>query len=421
MPVIEVKDLTKEYRLGALTGIKDTLRHGVAKLTGKKDLAWERQRFKALDRVNFSVNRGEVVGIIGHNGAGKSTLLKHLAYITRPTSGEVKVRGTVAPLIEVGAGLNPELTGRENIFLNGAILGIPKKEIERKLDDIIAFSELEQFIDTPVKRYSSGMTVKLGFSIATSIDADILIVDEVLAVGDLAFQRKCFDRMEELIDRKNKTVLLVSHNIRQVMRLCDRVILLNQGKILNDGSAEEVCNQFYSISNEKIRERVEQSAKALARYETTEDFKLISIEVLDEDGNVVEEIESRGRLNVRIRFSLKKRYEKPELIAGTHTADFVYLTASSTLTFDDRPDLEAGEHEVHYVVENFPLIEGSYLIRFSMFDKNRGMVFSGESLKTFRVVEKGGVRNEHGWLTLNLPTIWKLEGKEFEARDYSHA
>ena len=189
-PIIEVNHLTKEYQLGHITSLKENVFNTFRRL-GRKPIQ-QRENFKALDDVNFTIEQGEVVGIIGHNGAGKSTLLKHLANISKPTKGKVIVRGSVAPLIEVGAGVNPELTGRENIFLNGAILGIPKKIIQQKLDEIIDFSELEQFIDTPVKRYSSGMTVKLGFSIATSMDADILIIDEVLAVGDLAFQRKCF-------------------------------------------------------------------------------------------------------------------------------------------------------------------------------------------------------------------------------------
>ena len=213
MPIIEVNHVTKEYQLGHITSFKENVANSYRRLIGKP--IHKREDFKALDDVSFSIEQGEVVGIIGHNGAGKSTLLKHLANISKPTKGSIIVRGSVAPLIEVGAGVNPELTGRENIYLNGAILGIPKKIIQQKLDEIIEFSELEQFIDTPVKRYSSGMTVKLGFSIATSLDADILIVDEVLAVGDLAFQRKCFDRMEDMIKRQGKTVLLVSHNIRQ--------------------------------------------------------------------------------------------------------------------------------------------------------------------------------------------------------------
>ncbi|MGH7844732.1 MAG: ABC transporter ATP-binding protein, partial [Candidatus Binatia bacterium] len=210
---------------------------------------------KALDNVDFKVEPGEVLGVIGQNGAGKSTLLKLLAGITKPSSGTVRVGGKVAPLIEVGAGLIGDLTGRENIYVNGIILGLTLAEIKKKMDEIVAFAELEQFIDTPVKRYSSGMSVRLGFSVATSVNADILIVDEVLAVGDLAFQRKCFDRMENLIKQEGKTVLLVSHNIRQVARLCTRTILLDRGKILADGSPDEICELFYRRSNQKVTQQ----------------------------------------------------------------------------------------------------------------------------------------------------------------------
>src|ERR1043166_2043748 len=227
MSIIEVDHVTKEFQLGQLQGLKLGLQRLMARMNGTVLPA--RQKFKALDDVDFSVDEGEVVGIIGSNGAGKSTLLKILSRITVPSQGSVKVRGKVAPLIEVGAGLVGDLTGRENIYLNAAILGMSKKEIARKFDEIVEFSELKDFLDTPIKRYSSGMSVRLGFSIATSVDADILIVDEVLAVGDLAFQRKCFDRMEKIIKRQKKTVLLVSHNVRQVERLCSRVILLDRG------------------------------------------------------------------------------------------------------------------------------------------------------------------------------------------------
>ena len=194
--------------------------------------------FKALDDVSFTVEEGEVVGIIGHNGAGKSTLLKLLSRITVPTSGRVAVKGKVAPLIEVGAGLIGEMTGRENIYLNGAILGMSQRELRKKFDEIVAFAELERFIDTPLKRYSSGMQVRLGFAVATSVEADVLIVDEVLAVGDMAFQRKCFDRMERLIKGMGKTVLLVSHNIRQVERMSTRAMLLSGGRIAAMGDTQ---------------------------------------------------------------------------------------------------------------------------------------------------------------------------------------
>lgn len=250
MPVIEVSHLTKEYRLGAIQGLKQTLLNAAVRLTGKE--VPDRPQFKALDDVSFSVDQGEVLGIIGHNGAGKSTLLKMLAKISTPSSGSVKVHGRIAPLIEVGAGFVPDFTGRENVYLNGAILGMSRHEIDRKFDEIVDFAEMEAFIDTPVKRYSSGMQVKLAFSVATSVESEILIVDEVLAVGDLAFQRKCFDRMEELINQQGRTVLIVSHNIRQIERLCRRTLLLDHGKLNADGTPSVVCDEFYALSNAAI-------------------------------------------------------------------------------------------------------------------------------------------------------------------------
>jgi lipopolysaccharide transport system ATP-binding protein len=418
-PIIEVNHLTKEYQLGHITSLKENVFNTFRRLVRKP--VQKRENFKALDDVNFTIEEGEVVGIIGHNGAGKSTLLKHLANISKPTKGKVIVRGSVAPLIEVGAGVNPELTGRENIFLNGAILGIPKKIIKQKLDEIIEFSELEQFIDTPVKHYSSGMTVKLGFSIATSMEADILIVDEVLAVGDLAFQRKCFDRMEDLIKRQGKTVLLVSHNIRQISQICQRVILLNNGTIINDGSREIVCNQFFNISNQKIQKQLQKSLKHKQNITSNDCFNLLSAEIIDKEGNVIEEIESRDPLNIRIKFQLTKTFKKPEMVIGTHTTDSVYLTTSSTLTFSDRPDLEKGEHEVIYSLDTFPLIEGPYCIKMGLFDENRGVIFNGESLNTFFVRESYGVRSEHSWLLLNLPTIWTIDNQVYDAKLFSLA
>src|SRR4030042_4773866 len=220
MPIIEINNVTKEFRLGQLKSLKHTVLDTLNRLMGKE--VEKRKPFRALDDVSFKVEIGEVIGIIGPNGAGKSTLLKILSRITVPTRGEIKVRGSVAPLIEVGAGLVGDLTGRENIYLNGIILGLSRAEIKKKFDEIVAFAELEEFIDTPIKRYSSGMAVRLGFSIATSVDADILIVDEVMAGGDLSFQRKCFARMETMIKSQGKTVLIVGHNLRQLERMCSR-------------------------------------------------------------------------------------------------------------------------------------------------------------------------------------------------------
>lgn len=359
MAIIEVNHLTKEYQLGHLTSLKETALNTLKRLAFQP--IREKERFKALDDVNFQIDEGEVVGIIGHNGAGKSTLLKHLANISKPTKGEVIVRGSVAPLIEVGAGVNPELTGRENIFLNGAILGIPKKIIRQKLDEIIDFSELEQFIDTPVKRYSSGMTVKLGFSIATSMEADILIVDEVLAVGDLAFQRKCFDRMEDLINRQGKTVLLVSHNIRQVERLCSRTILLDHGRILLDGIPKNVCNAFYELSDKKIYQTSTPSQSG--RTESSGDIEVYLVEVLDVDGNLISNINYLDDVEFRVTYILNKTVPEPVFGIGIHTTDFLYLATSQSLDQISPGTLSPGKYTLSYKVRRFPFLPGIYSLR----------------------------------------------------------
>ena len=405
MPIIEVKNLTKEYDLGAVTGIKDSLRHTLAKLQGKD--TWQRERFKALDDVNFTIEEGEVVGIIGHNGAGKSTLLKHLANITKPTNGEVIVRGSIAPLIEVGAGVNPELTGRENIFLNGAILGIPKKVIQSKLDEIINFSELEQFIDTPVKRYSSGMTIKLGFSIATSMDADILIIDEVLAVGDLAFQRKCFDRMEDLIKKQGKTVLLVSHNIRQVSRMCTRAILLGHGAITLDGDPNDVCNEFYEENNRQILEHAKNNGNQI----TSQDLiQLIDVSVISENGENIEAIKSGDSLRIKVIIKVNKAITKPEIVIGTHTTDFVYLTASSTDTSElPIAQLLPGEHTIELEQKRYPMKAGVYGIRIAVFDQHRNSLYSGENLKFFTVEKSASESKEPPMRLLTVDSEWTTQ------------
>src|SRR5262245_17248548 len=232
-PAIQVENLGKEYRLAGGRRGYHTLRES---LTDVVRLPFRRpiqERFWALRELGFNVRPGELVGIIGRNGAGKSTLLKILSRITRPTAGRVELNGRVGSLLEVGTGFHPELTGRENIYLNGSILGMTRREIQRKFDEIVAFSEVEPFLDTPVKRYSSGMYVRLAFAVAAHLEPEILIVDEVLAVGDAAFQRKCLGRMKA-IGKEGRTVLFVSHNMRSVMNLCGRGILLHTGRVEGD-------------------------------------------------------------------------------------------------------------------------------------------------------------------------------------------
>ena len=236
-PVITVENLGKRYQLSHEARhdtLRDTLAHRARALFGRGRPPGTTEDFWALRDVSFSVNRGEVVGIIGRNGAGKSTLLKILSRITEPTTGRVKIRGRVASLLEVGTGFHPELSGRENIFLNGAILGMSRAEIRAKFDEIVAFAEVERFLDTPVKHYSSGMYVRLAFSVAAHLEPEILIVDEVLAVGDAAFQQKCLGKIREIAQGAGRTVLFVSHNLDSVLRLCTRVLWLQQGRVQAD-------------------------------------------------------------------------------------------------------------------------------------------------------------------------------------------
>ena len=386
MPIIEVNHVTKEYQLGHITSLKENVANVYRRMAGKS--IHKRENFKALDDVSFSIEQGEVVGIIGHNGAGKSTLLKHLANISKPTKGSVIVRGSVAPLIEVGAGVNPELTGRENIYLNGAILGIPKKIIQQKLDEIIQFSELEQFIDTPVKRYSSGMTVKLGFSIATSLDADILIVDEVLAVGDLAFQRKCFDRMEDMIKRQGKTVLLVSHNIRQVERLCTRVILLNNGKMLMDGKTESVTDAFFSLSDEKIKKQSSDKAFLIKNIESLEEeIEVLNISLINKEGQSIEIVPYKSDFSIAILVRVKQEMSKLTFGIGVHTPDLLYLTtihSEGNLVIDK---LYPGEYVVECKIDKFPFLPGTYALLMGVSEGDLARnIFYGENIAHFQIV-----------------------------------
>lgn len=252
--MIKTENLSKEYRLGVIGSgtLRRDLQSWYAKKRGREDPnrrigAGEYEKgetFLALNDMNIEIMRGERVGIIGANGAGKSTFLKLLSRITSPSDGKIQYRGRIASMLEVGTGFHPELTGRENVYLNGAILGMNRDEVSAKMDDIIAFSECEQFIDTPVKRYSSGMFVKLAFSVAAHLDAEIMIMDEVLAVGDMRFQKKCIKKMRSLAEEENRTVLYVSHNMNTIQDLCSRCVVLEKGQKIYDGSVEEAIRYY---------------------------------------------------------------------------------------------------------------------------------------------------------------------------------
>ena len=257
-PVIEVTGLKKQYKLGQIGG--GTLTHDLqswwARVRGKEDpntvIGTDQrlfgQTFMALNGVDLTVYQGEALGIIGRNGAGKSTLLKLLSRITAPTEGEIKIRGRVASMLEVGTGFNNEMTGRENIYMNGAILGMTRAEIDAKLPQIIEFSECGDFIDTPVKRYSSGMFVKLAFAVAAHLDSEIMVMDEVLAVGDMKFQQKCLGKMSDVANQDGRTVLYVSHNMSTIRQLCTRCVVLDKGRVIFDGDVEQAIAVYMKMN-----------------------------------------------------------------------------------------------------------------------------------------------------------------------------
>ena len=254
---VKIQGVKKRYKLGQIGGgtLQADLQSWWAKVRGKEDpntkigenrIAGE--TFMALNGIDLTIYEGERVGIIGRNGAGKSTLLKLLSRVTAPTEGDIDIYGRITSMLEVGTGFNGEMTGRENIYMNGAILGMTKAEIDSKMEDIIEFSEVRDFIDTPVKRYSSGMFVKLAFSVAAHLDSEIMIMDEVLAVGDISFQKKCLDKMREVADTEGRTILYVSHNMNTIRRLCDRCIVLDEGKVIYDGTVEHGISIYMNES-----------------------------------------------------------------------------------------------------------------------------------------------------------------------------
>lgn len=310
--VIQVSNLSKRYRLGLKEKKVDTLFGQISQIIRSPYENLKRLQalnrfgqedesvFWALKEVSFEVNEGEVLGIIGKNGAGKSTLLKILSQITEPTSGKIEIHGRVASLLEVGTGFHPELSGRENIYMNGTILGMTRKEIDSKLDEIIDFSGVEKFIDTPVKFYSSGMKVRLGFSVAAHLDPEILIVDEVLAVGDYEFQKKCLGMMEDVSKNQGRTVLFVSHQIDAISRLCSRVLVLKEGEILFDGQNGVGIKKYLG------RNEVEVGGRAIFDLNENSPVSILKVELVSNSRVLDSVVEIQSEMEVNIVFKVRE-------------------------------------------------------------------------------------------------------------------
>jgi lipopolysaccharide transport system ATP-binding protein len=309
---VVVDRLSKRYRLGAGGGVftyqtlRDTLALAARRLvTRQTQIAGAERHIWALKDVSLQIDRGEVVGVIGRNGAGKSTLLKILSRITRPTGGQALLFGRVGSLLEVGTGFHPELTGRDNVFLNGAILGMRRSEIRRKFDDIVDFSGISKFIDTPVKRYSSGMYVRLAFAVAAHLEPEILLVDEVLAVGDAAFQRQCLGKMQD-ISRSGRTIVFVSHNLPAVTRLCERAVLIADGQLVEDGPADRIVARYLSS---ELGTTARRDWTGAAAAPGDDKVRLVSVRVISECGDTVEAVDVRKPVGIEIAFDVHEATE----------------------------------------------------------------------------------------------------------------
>lgn len=317
---IRAEQLSKQYTIGETQGRYNTLRESLAGLVRKRQPT---NTFWALNDASFEIKRGEVIGIIGRNGAGKSTLLKILSRITEPTKGRAEIRGRVGSLLEVGTGFHPELTGRENVYLNGAILGMKRAQIDRKFDEIVSFAEVERFLDMPVKRYSSGMYVRLAFAVAAHMEPDILLVDEVLAVGDLEFQQKCLRHMQSLT-QGGMTILMVSHSMAAIQSSCRRAIMLQQGRVAADGGTIEVIEQFRKSL--KAQEYASTNEMRLSSGQSEADKVTITgFEMIGADGIAKRDFRFDEPIRIRIHLNARERIEHPMINFGLRRGDGVII------------------------------------------------------------------------------------------------
>jgi lipopolysaccharide transport system ATP-binding protein len=368
--IISVENLSKCYKIGRQAQKGDGLRHLLEQAV-RAPLGWfnaesrakrsKTEEFWAVRDLSVEINRGEMVGIIGRNGAGKSTFLKLLSRITEPTTGSIKLRGRVASLLEVGTGFHPELTGRENIFLNGAILGMSRVEIKRKFDEIVAFAEIDKFLDTPVKRYSSGMYVRLAFAVAAHLEPEILIVDEVLAVGDAEFQKKCLGKMEDVSAREGRTVILVSHQMPAIQNLCTRCILMDKGRLIMQGATEEIVNSYMTkgatLAAEGLNDREDRSGKG--------DVRITSIDLRDRGGNVIHEAISGHDVILSFGYTAREGVELGDCVVCVEVCKDLkkYFSLSSALV-DTKKLRMKGQGRIDFLVPNWPLMGGKYHVNF---------------------------------------------------------
>ncbi|MBC7249632.1 MAG: ABC transporter ATP-binding protein [Anaerolineae bacterium] len=401
MAVIEFENVRKAYRIGRGRGsLRDAIPQMFGRVIGRghddANLLW------ALDGVSFEVGAGETLGLIGPNGAGKTTILKLLSRVTRPTSGHIAVKGRLSALIELGAGFHPDLTGRENIYLNGAILGLKKQEIDRKFEQIVDFAELGDFIDTPVKRYSSGMYVRLGFAVAAHVDPDVLLIDEVLAVGDYMFKDKCVQRINEFREA-GKTMVIVSHNKEMIQKLCTRTIFLNEGQVVYQGDTQKALDLYHTgYAGGTLR-----TGKQLGeRGNAIREMQITKVVLLDGKGQERNSFLTAEPMVVQIHFRANASVDDPVFYSRIREG-YRVLHGTTTARFDIKGHFEAGDEgvaEVRY--ESLNLLNGEYNI-------NVGIKRDHFSPLTFDQIDAAvsftvGSRFDQGGALVYLPHHWQV-------------
>lgn len=370
---IKVDHVSKEYRLGAIGGttLKNEIQSAIARMRHKEDpnqkigakTYGKNERFLALNDMSFDVHKGEALGIIGHNGAGKSTILKLICRVTAPTKGAIYMNGRITSMLEVGTGFHPELTGRENIYLNGAILGMTKAEVAKKFDQIVEFSEIGQFIDTPIKRYSSGMKVKLGFAVASHLDSEIMIMDEVLAVGDVNFQNKCINRMKEVEKEEGRTILYVSHNMATVRSLCKRCVVLDHGTVAFDGPTDEAI-AVYMLRGDEENKTFFDMSKNKRHPKCNQRHLLQSLELLGVQNN---QYEYGEKFPFRLTWKSENDTERLKMKLVVNTIDSMPVAVA----FGGELTHSTGLNQADFELDTAYLVPGRYTVDVILYDEDK--------------------------------------------------
>lgn len=422
MEAVKISNVSKKFRIYHEKNLN--LKYAVINfLTGKKSSYYD--EFWALKNINLDIKKGETVGIIGENGSGKSTLLKLIARILFPDEGYISTKGKIAALIEIGAGFHSELSGKENIYINGSILGLKKKEIDASLEEIIDFSGLERFIDNPIKTYSSGMYVRLGFSIAIHVNPDILLIDEILAVGDENFQKKCLQKISGF-KNEGKTIVIVSHDLGTIETICDRVYLLDNGLLVSEGHPVNVISEYHKILYKKEERglRLEEKEPAQEEIAAQEEMpsvsepnrwgsgeaEITSIEFFNDQNTKKDVFRTGDFMKVRINYIAHKRIKKPVFGIAFYREEGIHINGPNTKTSNYNIDYIEGEGFIEYIINSIPFLPGPYLFTASLYDYSCLHAYDHwERCFRLNVIESDKIKERYG--VVYIPSEWRHHGQ----------